>query len=455
MHTAKTILVTRRPLCRSRKGIALVWVALGGLVLITFMGLMLDTAYVFWTADQYQSAADAAALAAAIQLPIDTSTNYATSRTAAVNTAAANKAAQTSVTITSNTSNDASGDIVLGDWNSVNGTFAANATPSMNTAAVKVTTHGTNNLLFGPIVGISTFNASRTAIAHVGGNPLGAGLVVLGTTGTDINLNNATIKIVSLDTDNKARIWVNSNGTGSNVAVKESSNSTIIADDLYVYGTSSSLQLSGAFTAPAGGPGTSHPSSPQMPDPLGGVPAPSVPTSPVFTSTYTTQNTTLSPGYYQKGIKISGGNTKLSSGIYYIGNGSDTTGFNFNNTTIDASAGVLIYINSGAFTLPSGSINLAPMSTGIYANISIFQSRSNSANTQINGGSTVTLDGALYFPDNNITLTGSGGVQSTGNQIIAKSISMSSGTFNLTYSGNSAFTSSALSAPNQTPYLIK
>jgi Flp pilus assembly protein TadG len=420
---------------RARRGIVLIWMAICGLVLLAFLGLAIDTGWVYLTGRQLQAAADAAALAGAESL----NSSWTQAQTDAYNAAHANNAANSPVVLSYTVgTNDTSKDIVVGTWSSP--TFTA-TTSAPN--AVQVKARATAKLFFGPIVGVSTFSASRTAVAHAGTTGMGAGLLVLGTSGTDINLSNATLSV-----NNNGGIWVNSNGTGSNVAVKESNNSTITAKDLYVNGGASSAQLSGTFA------GTLHTNAGTLPDPLASLPTPSTSGysgGQIHTTTWTTA-TTISPGWYQKGIKVSGGTLTLTSGIYYVGNGSDTTGFDMNNTTINASSGVLLYIASGPFKLPSGSLNISPMTSGTYARIAIFQSRSNTATTTINGSASITLNGALYFPNNGVTLTGSGGVQSTGDQIIAQSISMSSGNFNLYYNAATNFQSTPGSSH---VYLVK
>src|SRR5690349_19054629 len=62
----------RRRSYRNRRGIALIWFAILGMVLVGLAGLALDTGYVMLTGHQLQNAADAAALAGANSVAFDT-----------------------------------------------------------------------------------------------------------------------------------------------------------------------------------------------------------------------------------------------------------------------------------------------------------------------------------------------------------------------------------------------
>ncbi|GFE58410.1 hypothetical protein AOG1_22900 [Geobacter sp. AOG1] len=109
---------------KDKKGIALVYIALMLVVIMAFVGLAIDIGYMYVAKGQLQNAADAAALAAATQLP--DSTNV---KAEAKKFAASNKAAGESVTITDS-------DITLGYWDGVNFTTPVPALKPTN--AVKV-----------------------------------------------------------------------------------------------------------------------------------------------------------------------------------------------------------------------------------------------------------------------------------------------------------------------------
>ena len=434
-----------------RRGIALIWTAIFGMVFVGLVALAGDTAYVYLVGQQLQSAADAAALAGALVVR----SGDAAARTAATNTAAANYAGGLSVQLAANTSNDAAGDVVVGTYDSTNGFTATTINPN----AVKVLTRRTAGspagalpLFFSPLFGINTSNVSRSAIAKAG-EGVGAGLILLGTTGTDLSVNNADLSVASTN-GGGGSIWVNSDGTGRDIAVDVKSNSTMTASDVYVHGGSASAQLPGTCGGCGGCGQTLHTCADVMADPLGGLPAPSTAGLAVHSSTCTTGGT-LTPGWYQKGIKVKnatltlGPNADGSPGVYYIGNGTDTTGLDITNSTLVAH-NAIIYLASGDIKMPSGSMSLDAPTSGPFAGVSFFQARTNLAAATLVGSANMTLNGTLYLPNSDVTISGNGTVRSTGNQLIVQSLTMSNGSFNLTYNDATAF-----KAPGNKPYLVK
>src|SRR3954453_6048554 len=103
---------------RNRRGIALIWFAIVGMVMVGLAGLALDTGYVMLTGHQLQNAADAAALAGANMVPFD----KVQAVTDAVATAAANKAAQAPVQL------NAASDVIVGTYDRPSATFTAGGT---------------------------------------------------------------------------------------------------------------------------------------------------------------------------------------------------------------------------------------------------------------------------------------------------------------------------------------
>jgi Flp pilus assembly protein TadG len=118
---------------RNRKGITIIMIALILVVLIMFLGMGTDLAYMYVTKNHLQVAADAAALAGAGELdPLDPTTNQLLARTAAWKFACRNKAATTNVFLIAdaatdcntppvnlNLANDPNGDIVIGNWDPI------------------------------------------------------------------------------------------------------------------------------------------------------------------------------------------------------------------------------------------------------------------------------------------------------------------------------------------------
>jgi Flp pilus assembly protein TadG len=106
---------------KNNKGIAAIFLALAIIVLIAFVGLAVDIGYMYVTKGQLQNAADSAALAGASRLKLSADLtsfgNQSSARIAAQTYAGKNNAAGTPLTLDLNSvSNDANGDIVVGNW---------------------------------------------------------------------------------------------------------------------------------------------------------------------------------------------------------------------------------------------------------------------------------------------------------------------------------------------------
>jgi hypothetical protein len=139
---------------------------------------------------------------------------------------------------------------------------------------------------------------------------------------------------------------------------------------------------------------------------------------------------TLSPGVYCNGIQITGSRTiNMQPGIYYIDRGKfDVAG----STIINAEGGVSIVLTSSTgnnyarFDVTGSAIlHLTAPSTGPTAGMAVWQDRraTTSGANSINGSSIQDVTGAVYFPRQALTWTGStvaGGSQCT--QVIARTL---------------------------------
>jgi Flp pilus assembly protein TadG len=138
-------------------------------------------------------------------------------------------------------------------------------------------------------------------------------------------------------------------------------------------------------------------------------------------------NVTFSPGLYEGGIQITGNATvTFNSGTYILaGGGLSITG----NSTISGT-GVTFYNTSGATA--AGSIdltgnetaNLSAPTSGSLAGILFFQDRSVSSSSTIEGNSSSTFDGVLYFPNAAVNYVGNSSVSGY-TTLIADTISIS------------------------------
>ncbi len=279
-----------------RRGITGVWVALMGSLMVVFLGLAIDTSYVVRTIDELQTAADSAALAGAIQVKNDVPAGRLAAQTlAAANTAGMTGGVRDAVVLALNSSNLPAGDIVTGRWyrwdDEASGHSAGDFDPTEVDAinAVKVVARRVNDadpeatktslpLLFGPVFGWDTVDLEVDAIAMVVGTT-GAGLIVLcedcecalkfgGT--TDLTLGTAE------GYEGDASIVVNSDATGCSpkrAAVCGSGGSLEVnAPEINIHAEGTETNCwSGDPVVPPINPGT-----PRVPDPLAGLPEPTI-----------------------------------------------------------------------------------------------------------------------------------------------------------------------------------
>lgn len=146
--------------------------------------------------------------------------------------------------------------------------------------------------------------------------------------------------------------------------------------------------------------------APTLPDPFGYLKPPSSSGCTYNNMTLDgNTTTTLSSGTYCGGLQINGNsNVTLSPGIYYmtgnfIENGNDTLSGN----------GVTLYFSAGGLTLNGNShADLVAPTTGDYAGILLYQNPSDSTSVIINGNSTSVFQGTLYAPGAQMTINGNG-----------------------------------------------
>jgi hypothetical protein len=152
---------------------------------------------------------------------------------------------------------------------------------------------------------------------------------------------------------------------------------------------------------------------------------------------------TLNPGVYQGGISVTNGAiVTLSSGIYYLEGGGLMVQNTGSTLKDDGNGGVLIYNGEtngttnnpssvGSITIQSGGVaQLSPMSSGTWKGISIFQDRNATTAMTIKGGSGTNISGMIYAAKAAVTANG-------GSDIIP-GVSFISDTLTLT--GGSTFT---------------
>jgi hypothetical protein len=392
----------------------LIWTAIFLGVLIAFVGLALDSAYVLLTAHQLQNTADASALAGA-QL---VRTNQDDARQLAHDIGIANQAGGVFIDLDLNAGNATEGDIVLGRFDRDLKEFTPDTTAPN---AVKVVARRTDTslngalpLIFAPTYGVDTSQVARSAIAMTGGGT-GAGIIALNPT-EDCSLRvNGTVNLNVSD----GAIQVNSS---SDTAACADGTPLIDAPELNVNGEGeATLDNPDIF------PGELNEGAPVIPDPLAWLPEPSVPTVNQGTIPKT-GNMTISPGYYPEGITRTGDHLIIEPGLYYL----DGEGFNISGGSSIAADGVTFFVHRGPVDITgTGTIVIKPPDVDVhtfpeavtYEGITFFHGRDNTAKkseSRIIGTSLMDIEGTLYFPSTLLEVGGTG--DGFGNQLIADRI---------------------------------
>ncbi|HEV2010035.1 MAG TPA: pilus assembly protein TadG-related protein [Candidatus Limnocylindria bacterium] len=120
------------------------------------------------------------------------------------------------------------------------------------------------------------------------------------------------------------------------------------------------------------------------------------------------------------------------------------------NTNTACDGNVLIYNTTSAFPTTTGTcsdmgaagthpITLRPMTTGLYANMGIYQDPACTSALVVSGTNTLDMGGTIYMPNGAINLNGNTATIN-GGQLIAKTINIQNGNINITYSSSTTAT---------------
>ncbi len=241
------------------------------------------------------------------------------------------------------------------------------------------------------------------------------------------------------------------NSSASN-AISVTGSGTVTATQYNLVGNCSTVG-SGTVTGSGGGSATIN-TTEAVPDPLRYLIAPD-PGALGLTnqgnnlSITGSESVDLYPGIYVGGIRITGSasvtlhaNADGTPGIYYLeGGGLTITGSGSVQTAAKETGGVMIYnawsTSGDAISLTgSGSLSLLPPASGPYQGIGIFQARGSLGNPgptlSITGSGSMELYGTVYAAYGAVRLTGSGGNDVMGGQYVVDSLSVrGSGTVNV------------------------
>jgi Flp pilus assembly protein TadG len=407
---------------RKDAGQAVVLAALGMVVILGFLGLGLDLGYLRSMKRQVQKAADAAAVAAAVEITYCGGTNSCSALTTAAQSALTENGLTPS---TLATNCGASSNNLVITVNNPPCYLGASDPHKGDAHYVEVVVSQVEPLMFTKVFGVK--NATLTARSEAA---LGSG-------------NNCIFALDPTDSGTLAVDFLASVNSQCGI-VDESSSSSAMTCFLGVI-TGSQIGIVGGASdficsvSPAPKTGIAVPSPA---DPLAYIPAPTVGACGTSTkSPYTGYSgstaglvlngtAALNPGVYCGGIEInSGANVTLNSGTYILTSATSTggtsygltvdigglatgTGVTFYNTVTAGKTAGPIQFNFTSFTAGNGISFTAPTS-GTYEGILFFQDSANTSQAQIIGSSSynTVLQGAYYFPTAKVLFAFDGPIQ--------------------------------------------
>jgi Flp pilus assembly protein TadG len=398
---------------RDESGQVLVLVALSLTLLMGAMALAIDVGFVRFQQRQLQTAADAAAIAAGLELGNCNNTVCANMKTAAAVALKEDGLTSTTITPTANqcTVSTSSGLAMI--INVAPCVLGASDPNNGNTHMAEVVLTQPQKTFFGAVIGVRTWNL--VARAEAGDSYINTGISggnCLYTNGLLFNSSNGTFTL------NNCGVYDNGN-------LQTDNGDSVTASTFLYYGTWSPNNCNSSCTWNIGGTNTgppAHTTTPQS-DPLASLTPPSQPATST-TNTQTPNNgATLQPGYYPNGFNLNSNvSVTLSPGIYYMG-GS----INVNSGASLAGTGVTLYFASGSLQPNSGSTVqiTAPTSNTSgcscnNANMAVWESSTNGTGMYLDAGSQSYYNGVIYLPDAGLTLnSGSGNTINSGSTATA------------------------------------
>jgi len=378
----------------SRRGSVAIQMAIMMTVLIGMAGLGTEVPYMMYKHRQMQTAADSAALGAAVAL----TQGYPDIATEADGIAAALGFTNGTGSVTVTVNNPPK-----------SGNYTANS------SAVEVIVSQPQTLKMAGLFGVSVYNLSARAVA-LAGSGSGGGYCMLSTendSGVGVGLWGG-VKL----TMTGCGMAVNSSGPA---ALELNSGGTLTAPLVSLVGQLDNVWSTVNVTS-------LKQNQPSVTDPYANVAMPSSTGCDYngYSIGWTASQTTLYPGRYCNGLSMSNGaNVALSSGIYYVKSGSfgiaggasvTGTGVTIVLTTADGGNSYATFAISNG-----GNITLSAPTTGQTAGILFFGDRNApSSNTSVlSGFTTANLQGAIYLPTQNMQYGSSAGTLTGCQQLIA------------------------------------
>jgi len=382
-------------------GQVLVLVALSLTLLMGAMALAIDVGFVRFQQRQLQTAADAAAIAAGLELGNCNNTVCANMQTAAATALKEDGITTTTITPTANqcTVSTTSGLAMI--INVAPCVLGASDPNNGNTHMAEVVLTQPQRTFFGGIIGVRTWNLVARAEAgdsYINANTSGGNCLY--TNGLAFNSSDGTFVL-------------NSCGIYDNGNLQTDNGDSVTASTFLYYGTWSPNNCNSSCTWNIGGSNTppAHTTSPQS-NPLASLTPPSQPATSTTNTQTPNSGATLQPGYYPNGFNLNSNvSVTLNAGLYYMG-GS----INVNSGATLTGTGVELYFVNGSLQPNSGStLQLtAPATTsstaGTTANMLVWEASSNGSGMTIDTGSSSYFNGIIYLPTQTLTLNSGSGV---------------------------------------------
>jgi Flp pilus assembly protein TadG len=406
-----------RKFVSDQRGAVIVYVTIGLGVFMGFSALAIDGSYLFLMSNRAQSAADAAALAAASQLPDEAAAESVAIEYAEKNLDVADYGNVLAAT-----------DVEFGTWDADTRTFSLGISPA---DAVRATVRMSNDnanpiqLFFANALGHSETGVVASAIATSGGNVNAVGeacLQALNPTDEDSFRVVGTAVIhgegcnIQVDSCHPTSAFRASGDPNIDLTV-ELDEGGVSSGDLNVCG---GLNVTPNVDLPPE-PYTNGETGEQLGDPFNTPPFDSLPAADETATCdendfSATSSATLWPGVYCGGLALTGnGTANLQPGTYYIKDGE----FSVTGTRALVGDGVTFVLVGSAANVDLGGVSSMALSaplTGSYAGFVFFGDRNNPATDthKIHGTPLDGMHGISYFPNATAELLGTSAVSGSG-----------------------------------------
>jgi Flp pilus assembly protein TadG len=392
---------SKMKILRDESGQVLVLVALSLTLLMGAMALAIDVGFVRFQQRQLQTAADAAAIAAGLELGNCNNTVCANMQTAAATALKEDGITSTTITPTANqcTVSTTSGLAMI--INVAPCVLGASDPNNGNTHMAEVVLTEPQKTFFGDIIGVRTWNLVARAEAgdsYINANTSGGNCLY--TNGLAFNSSDGTFAL-------------NSCGIYDNGNLQTDNGDSVTASTFLYYGTWSPNNCNSSCTWNIGGSNTppAHTTTPQS-NPLANLTPPTQPATSTTNTQTPNSGATLQPGYYPNGFNLNSNvSVTLNAGLYYMG-GS----INVDSGATLTGTGAELYFVNGSLQPNSGStLQLtAPTTTsptaGTTANMLVWEASSNGSGMTIDTGSSSYFNGIIYLPTQTLTLNSGSGV---------------------------------------------